>query len=100
MAQIPPQKPPVRPPRRPRRVPQIPKLPGGGDSFWFNLATAEVVLLLLAGAYSYLVGVGAQATPDIPISQVAQDINAGKISSITIDGDTLDLTYADKTQKT
>ncbi len=90
-----------KPPRRERRrkVPQMPQLPGGGDSFWFNLATAIVVLLLLAGAYSYFVTGGSEAPQQIPISQVANDINAGKVSAITVDDNALDITYTDKSEK-
>jgi cell division protease FtsH len=89
------------PGKRPRRkMPQMPQLPPRGDSFWLNLATAVVVLILLAGAYSYFVGTATTAPETIPLSQVATDINGGKVTSITVDGDTLDLTYADKSEKT
>jgi len=79
-----------------------PKLPGkipGGDSFWVNLATSVVLLLLLAGAYTYFVGT-AKTTPEtISISQVAQDVEAGKVTTISVNGDDLSLTYNDKSQK-
>jgi cell division protease FtsH len=83
-----------RRPKLPGRLPQMPQ----GDSFWVNLAVSVVLLLLIAGAYSYFTGAAATKT-QIPISQVAQDINAGKITSINVDGDDLTLTYADKSQK-
>lgn len=86
-------------PKRGRRVPQMPKLPPTGDSFWFNLATSIVVLVLIAGVYSYFVGNTESAPETIPVSQVAQDISAGKISSIIIDGNDLQITYADKSEK-
>jgi cell division protease FtsH len=90
--------------KRPRKVPQMPpwpgrQLPGRGDSFWLNLATAIIVLVLLAGAYSYFAGGGAAGPQIVPVSQVAQDINKGLVSTISIDGDALNLTYADKSQK-
>ncbi|MEK7108807.1 MAG: ATP-dependent metallopeptidase FtsH/Yme1/Tma family protein, partial [Patescibacteria group bacterium] len=89
------------PGKRPRRkMPQMPQLPGRGDSFWFNLLTSVVVLVLLAGAYSYFAGAGTVAPESIPVSQVAADITAGKIASIVVDGDSLAVTYADKTEKT
>ena len=80
-----------------------PKMPGtmpGGDSFWVNLATSIVLLLLLAGAYAYFIGAGKSSSTLIPISQVAQDINAGKISTITVNGDDLNIDYVDKSTKT
>ncbi len=92
-----PKQPPHKKPRR--HMPQMPSLPPTGDSFWFNLATSVVVLLLLAGAYSYFAGAGETAPETIAVSQVAADVTAGKISAITIDGDELTLTYADKTEK-
>jgi cell division protease FtsH len=85
------------------KKPKIPKVPGnipGGDSFWVNLATSVVLLLLLAGAYTYFVGSSKSASTTIPLSQVATDIEAGKISTISVNGDELDLTYTDKTTKT
>ena len=88
-----------RPPRRGPGVPQLPKMPGG-DSFWFNLATSVMVLFLLAGAYAYFAGSDKAAIPSIPISQLTQDIIAGKVTSIVVDGDTLDIIYTDKTEKT
>ncbi len=69
-----------------------------GDSFWFNLATSVMVLLVLVGAYTYLTQAGKNAPKEIPLSQLAQDIEAGKVASITVTGETLDITYADTTQ--
>lgn len=85
------------------KKPKMPKVPGqipGGDSFWVNLATSVVLLLLLAGAYAYFVGAVKSTTTVIPISQVAQDIEAGKISTISVNGDDLTIDYTDKTEKT
>lgn len=76
----------------------FPKMPRG-DSFWVNLASSVLVLLLLAGAYSYLVGDTPEETKDVPLSQLAADINAGVVSNIVVSGDDLEITYADKTEK-
>jgi cell division protease FtsH len=75
----------------------MPKMPR--DNFWVNLATSVLLLALLAAAYTYFMGGGKSAPADIPVSQVAQDIAAGKISSISVNGDNLDIFYADKTEK-
>jgi len=84
-------------PQAPRgRRPRMPR----GDNFWVNLATSVLILLLIAGAYTYFAGGGTPAPGQIAISQVAQDIEAGKVASIDINGDALTITYADKTQKT
>ena len=80
------------------KMPNMPK----GDSFWVNLATSVLLLLILAGAYTYFVGNNKPAEQTISISQVAQDIEAGKVSGISVNGDDLNLTYNDasSTQKT
>ena len=88
-----------RPNRRMPPVPPLPKMPRG-DSFWINFATSVVLFLLLAGAYTYFTGVDGEAPEDIPVSQLAVDISAGKVSAIKVDGDNLKITYADKTEKT
>ena len=36
----------------------------------------------------------------VPLSQIAADIGAGKISAVTIEGDIIKAEYADKTEKT
>ena len=79
-------------------MPQMPNVPQG-DSFWVNLATSILVLLLLAGAYSYFAGGPAAKTSDIALSQVAADINSGQIKTIEVSGDDLTLTYADESEK-
>ncbi|MDE2071263.1 MAG: ATP-dependent zinc metalloprotease FtsH [Patescibacteria group bacterium] len=87
-------------PKNPRRRIPAPKLPHGGG-FWLNLTVSVVILLVLAGAYSYLAG-GINTPENISLSQVAQDISVGKVTSIKVNGDDLTLTYnnATSTQKT
>ncbi len=80
---------------------RMPQMPSGPDSFWVNLGTSIVLLLLLAGAYTYLVGgTTATKTEDIAISQLAQDISAGKVTSVVVDGDDISAVYVDKSEKT
>ena len=81
-----------------RGMPQMPKMPRG-DSFWVNLATSILLLLLLAGAYSYFTGAGAKAPQEIALSQVAADINTGLVKSIEVNGNDLNVVYADKVEK-
>ncbi len=71
----------------------------GGPSFVSNLITTILMFLLLMSAYS-LVGDLTQPTSTIPLSAVATDVAAGKISSVTVNGDSLDLTYSDGSTKT
>jgi cell division protease FtsH len=85
------------PEKSPKKRPQLPKMPRG-DSFWMNLATSVLILLLIAGAYAYFTSSTSQLV-DIPISAVAQDVQANKITTINVNGDDLTLTYGDKSQK-
>jgi len=82
---------------KPSKMPPMPR----GDSFWVNLATSVVLLLLLAGAYTYFETGNKAAPATISISQVAQDIEAGKVSGISVNGDDLNVLYNDasSTQK-
>ena len=87
-----------RRPRRPLSQLPTPKMPRG-DSFWVNLATSVLVLLLIAGAYTYFMGESGEAPQDIPISQLAQDIEAGNVASIVVSGEDVEVTYQDKSEK-
>ncbi|MBP7770790.1 MAG: ATP-dependent zinc metalloprotease FtsH [Candidatus Pacebacteria bacterium] len=86
---------PKKQPKRPSSTPQLPQ----GDSFWINLGMSVLMLLLLAGAYSYFAGTAAEKPEEIAISQLAQDINKGLVAEVKVDGDNLAITYADKTEK-
>ncbi len=82
------------PPRRGWRM-----LFGRRPSFFGNLATTVLIFLILMSAYS-LIGSFVQPSNDVPLSVVAADVAAGKVSTITVNGDSLNLVYADKSTKT
>ncbi|MDD5050390.1 MAG: ATP-dependent zinc metalloprotease FtsH [Candidatus Pacebacteria bacterium] len=63
-----------------------------GGKFWRNIITVLLVFLLLASLYSVIVE-NQSTTPTIAISELVQDINAGKVSSVTVEGDTLNIEY-------
>ena len=71
----------------------------GGPSFFGNLATTILIFLLLMSIYSLIAGF-VQPSTSVPLSVVASDVAAGKVSAITVNGDSLNLTYADGTVKT
>src|SRR3989338_8520272 len=71
-----------------------------GPSIWVQLLTAMVIFLLLSTLYSSVKQYISKEKEVAPLSQIAADINAGKISSVTIEGDTIKATYADKKEKT
>ena len=92
-----PEKTPQNKKNSPKKLPQMPNMKG--NSFWVNLATIVVVLILLAGGYSYF-ATDTKTPIDIPVSALAQDVQAGKIAVITVSGENLDITYQDKSEKT
>ncbi len=71
---------------------QLPKLPK--NSFWVNVATTVLILLIITSAYSYFTGAEESAPEIIPVSQLAQDIQSGTVSQIVVSGDELTITYA------
>ncbi len=105
---------PTASPRKPRKkkgaLPPVAGLPKrvkrrgwkalfGGPSFFGNLATTILTFLILMSIYSLITGV-AQPNKEIPLSAVAADVAAGKVSAITVNGDALNLSYADGSAKT
>ncbi len=71
----------------------------GGPSFFGNLATTVLIFIILLSAYS-LIGSAVQPSNNVPLSVVAADVAAGKVKSITVNGDSLNLVYADDSSKT
>jgi cell division protease FtsH len=80
-------------------MPPLPKMPPG-NSFWFNLATSILVLIVLAGVYSYFAGSSTKPSEQIAISQLASDVEAEKVSTVVVNGDDLEITYKDQSKKT
>ncbi len=70
----------------------------GGPSFLGNLFTTVLIFIFLMSAYS-LVASFFEPVNTTSLSSVAADVAAGKVTAITVNGDTLDLTYADSSTK-
>ncbi|OYV26433.1 MAG: hypothetical protein B7W98_03145, partial [Parcubacteria group bacterium 20-58-5] len=83
------QKPGIKPPRFPKF----------GSSFTGNLISTILIFLLLMSLYTLFSSPGTKIQ-DIPLSQVAQDVSAGKVAAIKVSGDRLNLTYTDGTVRT
>jgi len=77
---------------------QPPKQPAGMN-VWLQLLIAFAVFLLLSAGYSLVRDYVVTQSETVPLSQIATDINDGKISSVTVSGDTVTATYADKSTK-
>ncbi len=70
----------------------------GGPSFFGNLVTTVLIFLLLMSAYS-LVESFIKPSNDVPLSVVAADVAEGKVKSIIVEGDSLNLVYTDESTK-
>ncbi len=77
-----------------------PKGQNEGPSIWLQLVAAFAVFLVLSAGYSFIRDYVNEQKENIPLSQIATDISAGKISTIVIEGDTITATYTDQSQKT
>ncbi len=77
----------------------MPRFPRG-EGFWMNFATTLLLFLLLASAYSFFAGDSTKEPEgQVTLSQLAQDITGGKVSSIIVSGDDLTVTYGDESVK-
>ena len=70
-----------------------------GRSLLGQAFLALLIFLLLVSAYS-LISDKSREIQEISLSALAQDISLGKVKSIIITGDKLDVTYLDETKKT
>ncbi len=78
------------------RGPKIPLF--GGPSFVGNLVTTVIIFLVLMSAYSLITDF-TKNVEEIALSQVASDVAAEKIKSITVSGETLKLSYVDESER-
>src|ERR1043166_4327854 len=85
---------------QPDPPPNKPRPEQGGPSIWLQLAAAFAVFLVLSAGYSFIRDYVNQQKETIPLSQIATDITAGKITDVTVEGDSITATYSDKTEKT
>ena len=60
---------------------------------------AFAIFLLLSAGYSLVREYVASEKETVPISEIAADMNASKISAIVVEGDLITATYVDKTAK-
>jgi len=77
-----------------KRSPFLP----GGPGFIANLITTIVVFLLLMSVYS-LITSHLHAVDTVSLTQVANDVRAGKIENIAVSGNNITLAYADGSHK-
>ncbi len=77
------------------------KTPGSqGPNIWLQMAIALGIFVLLSGGYQLVRQYVIAPSQEVPLSQIADDITAGKIKSITVQGDAVTAKYQDDTSKT
>ncbi len=78
---------------------QPPRGKPSGPNIWVQMAIALFIFIVLSGGYSLVQQHIVQSKQEVAISQIADDINAGKISSITVEGDSITAVYTDGSTK-
>lgn len=68
------------------------------NRFWLNIITTFLVFAIIISLYSIITN-SRNKSETIPLSQVVSDIQAAKVSKITISGDDLNITYKDNSQR-
>lgn len=77
---------------------EMPKLPEN-QRFWANLLSTLLIFLIVMSLYSFIVG-HENKTEQIPISELAQDIQDGTVSAIVVSGEQVEITYVAKDSET
>jgi len=71
-----------------------------GPNIWVQMAVALLIFIALSGGWSLVRDYIVTSSEEVPLSQIADDINASKISSIVVEGDTVTAKYTDGSTKT
>lgn len=71
-----------------------------GPNMWLQIAIAIGIFFVLSAGYAGVRQFVEQKNEDVPLSQIAQDIIAGKVTSLVVSGDNIEAIYADETTKT
>lgn len=78
--------------------PSTPKKPD--SNIWMQLIVALLIFAVVSAGYSLVKQYIASQGQPVPISQIADDITAAKITTIIVEGDTVTATYTDGSKKT
>jgi len=70
-----------------------------GPNIWLQVGIALAIFIILSGAYSMVQEYFGTKPEDISLSQLAADINAARVTSITVEGDSVTATYTDESTK-
>lgn len=75
----------------------MPTLPAGGQ-FFSNIITAVLVFLIIATLYS-MISENKSKVEEVAISKIAQDISAGTVKSLSLEGGIVNAEYMDGTKR-
>lgn len=67
---------------------------------WLQISIAIGIFFLLSAGYAGVRQYVEQKNEDVALSQIAQDIIAGKVTTLVVSGDNIEATYTDETVKT
>jgi cell division protease FtsH len=90
-------------PHNPEKTPVptgTPETPNSSPNIWTQLGIAFLVFVLVSAGYSLYRQYVATQVPNVPLSQIVSDIEAARVVSLTVAGDQVTATYADKSTKT
>jgi len=95
---------PIIPPRKDSEKNQNGKKPQNKKpktlwQFAGNVGATFLIFFAVLAIYSLISGANTPAPQTISISALAQDISAGKVKSVLVNGDDLNVTYVDGTNK-
>ena len=91
----------MTPPKVPQHGKQKPKgVPPKAPNIWMQLAIAFLIFIVLSGGYSMVKEYMGEKKDEVALSQIAGDIAAGKVSTITVEGNKVTAKYTDDTTKT
>jgi len=81
------------------KMPWKSSVPMGGNPLWRNLLSVILIFFILSSLYT-AISESRSKTTIIPLSELATDVTSAKVQKITVDGDALNLEYADGVMKT
>jgi|TARA_Y100000310_G_scaffold345866_1_gene471929 cell division protease FtsH len=71
---------------------------GTGGKFWNNLLTTFLIFVIIISAYSMFVE-SREDVEEIAVSELAQQVTAGEVETITVKGEELEIVYVDGTER-
>ena len=69
-------------------------------SFWMQVGIVFLMMMLLLAGYGVISEQLGKSSESVPLSQIAADVTAGTVKTITVSGDDINAVYKDDTTKT